>query len=127
MNFTFTFIKLFSFGLVLAAPLLLFLIAAIIVFGQIVGRRESWTRFDSLYWSFITATTVGYGDIRPLQKLSKTLSVIIAFLGLIMTGIIVAIALNTATIAFKQHADLEQIKTDFDNIKHQLKQENIND
>jgi len=86
------------------------------VLGQIVGRRESWSKFDSLYWSFITATTVGYGDIRPLQKLSKTLAVIIALLGLILTGIVVALALNAATTAFKENKDLNQVKHIVDEI-----------
>lgn len=117
MEFTFTFIKLFSYGIVLAMPLLLFFIIAIIVIGQIVGRRESWTGFDSIYWSFITATTVGYGDIRPLQKVSKTLSIIITFLGLIMTGIIVSIALHAATTAFKLHTDVEQVKSNVEKFR----------
>ena len=64
------------------------------------GARESWSRFDSFYWSFITATTVGYGDIRPLHKLSKTISVLIALTGMIFTGIIVALAINAASISF---------------------------
>jgi len=100
VQFTFQFIKYFYHGLELAAPLLIFLALLIIVMGQVVGQRESWSRFDSLYWSFITATTVGYGDIRPLYKLSKTISVLIALTGMIFTGIIVALAINAASISF---------------------------
>jgi voltage-gated potassium channel len=100
MEFTFQFIKYFYYGLDLAAPLLIFLALLIVVLGQVVGQRESWSRFDSLYWSFITATTVGYGDIRPLLKLSKTLSILIALTGMIFTGIIVALAINAASISF---------------------------
>ena len=81
----------------------------IIIVGQIVGRRESWTAFDSLYWSFITATTVGYGDIRPMQKISKLLSILIAFFGLIFTGIIVALAINSATASFKEQNDITAV------------------
>ncbi len=100
MEFTFQFIEYFYYGLNLAAPLLIFLALVIVLLGQIVGQRESWSRFDSLYWSFITATTVGYGDIRPLQKLSKTISILIALTGMIFTGIIVALAINAASISF---------------------------
>lgn len=117
MAFTLTFIKLFFYGISLAAPLLLFFIVAIIVIGQFVGRRESWTKFDSFYWSCITATTVGYGDIRPMQKLSKLLSIIIALFGLILTGIVVALAINAATVAFKEHNDLEHVITKIEKIK----------
>jgi len=69
--------------------------------------------FDGLYWSFITATTVGYGDIRPLKKISKALSVCIAFVGLMLTGIMIAVSLNSATIAFEKHVDsnaIEEVK-----------------
>ncbi len=100
MQFTFQFLKYFFYGLELAIPLLLFMVIIITTLGQIVGQRESWTRFDALYWSFITATTVGYGDIRPTQRLSRMLSILIAFIGLIFTGIVVALALNAASIAF---------------------------
>ena len=111
MEFTFKFVQLFVYGLELAAPLLLSLAVLITLLGQIVGARESWSRFDSLYWSFITATTVGYGDIRPLRKLSKILAVLIAFVGLIFTGIIVALAINAASIAFTSVNDGLDTKT----------------
>ncbi len=100
MEFTFRFVRIFFHGLELASPLLLSLALLITLLGQIVGFRESWGRFDSLYWAFITATTVGYGDIRPVARLSRTLSVLIALTGIIFTGIIVALAINAATITF---------------------------
>ena len=111
MEFTFKFVRLFYFGLELAAPLLLSLVMIIILLGQIVGLRESWGRFNSLYWAFITATTVGYGDIHPLKPASKILAVFTAFVGIIFTGIILALALNAASISFKSIYDVNEIKT----------------
>ena len=84
MDFTLiTFIKCFLLFLPLVAPIILFLVALVIILGQWVSYIEKWKKFDGLYWSFITATTVGYGDIRPLKKLSRVLAVIIAIIGLI--------------------------------------------
>jgi len=84
--------------------------------GQIVCRVEKWETFDGLYWSFITATTVGYGDIRPMKKVSKVLSVLIALLGMMFTGIIIAVTLNTTTVAVEKHGDekiIEKMKEEF--------------
>jgi hypothetical protein len=39
---------------------------------------------DIFYWSFVTATTVGYGDLRPVKNASKISAVLIAFLGLMV-------------------------------------------
>lgn len=117
MEFTFQFIKFFFYGLKLAAPLLISLALLIILLGQIVGARESWGRFDSLYWAFITATTVGYGDIRPMARLSKTFSVLIALTGIIFTGIMVALSLNAASIAFSSVNEGLEVKAKFEEMK----------
>lgn len=117
MEFTFQFIKFFFYGLKLAAPLLISLAIFITLLGQIVGARESWGRFDSLYWSFITATTVGYGDMPPLKRLSKTISILIALTGIIFTGIIVALALNAASISFKSLNDVIEIKAHIEELQ----------
>ena len=100
---TTTFFKEFLFGLWLTLPLLLSLAATIFVLGQIVGKKERWLPFDSFYWSFITATTVGYGDIRPINRSSRILSVVIALTGLTLGGILVAVAVHAATIALAAH------------------------
>jgi voltage-gated potassium channel len=96
---TVTFFKQFCIGLWLTFPLLLSLVLAITLLGRAVGRQEGWSRFDSFYWSFITATTVGYGDIRPAKRKSKVVAIIIAFLGLTLSGIVIAVAVEAATKA----------------------------
>jgi voltage-gated potassium channel len=64
---------------------------------------EGWSSFDSFYWSFITATTVGYGDLRPELRGSRILSILIALVGLTLTGILIAVAVHAATIALAAH------------------------
>lgn len=101
MYFTLEFIRMFCLGIYYAGPILLFLLLLIILLGQLTGRRECWTRIDALYYAFITATTVGYGDYRPESTLGKFLAIAIALLGLVFTGIIVALAVKAATVAFQ--------------------------
>ena len=96
---TITFLKEFGSGLWLTFPLLSTLAAVIIVLGQFIGKKEGWSPIDSFYWSFITATTVGYGDLRPTRNLSRMGAILIAFLGLLLSGIIIAIAVRAGTIA----------------------------
>lgn len=124
MDFTIGFIIAFSKVVYLLLPVMLFFIILIIILGQIVGRIEGWTRFNSFYWSFITALTVGYGDIHPITKASRLLSLLVALLGIMFTGIIVAITITTATHAFRQHGDIKALqeiregKLESQNISH---------
>ncbi len=103
MEVTADFLRLFLRGLYFTAPLLLIFLLIIVLIGQIVGRHEAWSKFDALYWSFITAITVGYGDFRPCKRLSKGLSILVALVGIIFTGIIVAVALHAAQTSFKKY------------------------
>ena len=99
----FKFLREFCLGLWLTSPMLLTLGLVITLIGQVVGKKEGWSRFDSFYWAFVTGTTVGYGDIRPQQKTSRILAILIALLGLTFTGILIAVAVHAATLALAAH------------------------
>jgi voltage-gated potassium channel len=110
MDYALTFLRYLFWGFKLASPVFLLLLVIIVSCGQIVGRRESWSRLDALYWSLITALTVGYGDFVPVKKISRCLSVLIAFCGIIFTGIVIAVAIKATTDALERHGDLVQIE-----------------
>ena len=103
MEFTFEFFNLLLKGLYLFSPILLFFSFVILLLGQIVGKGENWSRSDSLYWSFITGLTIGYGDYVPRKKMNKAFSVIVGLSGLMLTGIIVAITVHAATKSFETY------------------------
>jgi voltage-gated potassium channel len=100
---TITFLREFIYGLWLGLPLFLSLAVIIVGLGFVVGKKEGWSPFDSFYWSFVTATTVGYGDFRPVRRISRVIAIVIALLGLTMTGILVAVAVHAGTVALTAH------------------------
>ena len=110
MDFTLTFLHLLLLLLQVAAPIWMLFIMLIVVLGQVAGRLEQWHPLSTLYWSFITATTVGYGDIRPTKRWARFLAVVIAFNGLILFGWVASIAVTATTEASRLHADLEAIQ-----------------
>jgi Ion channel len=107
---TMTFLKEFGLGLWLSLPLSWSLATTVALLGLVVGRKEGWSRFDSVYWSFITATTVGYGDIRPVKRVSRIIAVVIALLGLTLTGISIAVGVHAATLALAAHDAVEKVR-----------------
>lgn len=110
MHFTISFLELFFLALVIVSPLLFFLSVIVITLGLIVTKIEKWNIFDGLYWALITATTVGYGDMRPSTKIAKAISTIIALIGIMFTGLIVAITVYAATASISKHIDIDVVK-----------------
>ena len=102
MEFTLLFLRVFFSDVLYAGPLLAFLLLLIVLIGSGIGRIEGWPLSDALYHAFINAATVGYGDFRPSRKRSKALAILLAFAGLVLTGMVVAIALHAADFAYGQ-------------------------
>jgi voltage-gated potassium channel len=44
-------------------------------------HNESFSSIPKVYWSIVTLTTVGYGDITPVSTLGKILASFIMILG----------------------------------------------
>ena len=110
MEFTLEFLRIFFLDLVYAGPLLISLLLLIGFIGYIIGRIEGWSLSDALYHAFINATTVGYGDFRPTRGRAKFLAILLAFVGLVFTGMVVAIALHAANDAFGQVYETSEFK-----------------
>ena len=108
--FDFTWVFLENLGGLLFDGLPLFIGLSLIVsaFSVVAGVKEQWSIPDSFYFGFITALTVGYGDMRPTTGLGRFLAVIIALFGLITTGLIVAVAVEAGNMAYDQ---LEAVAT----------------
>jgi len=102
MGFTVDFLAILA-GLIWdAGPLFLGLGVIITALAIAAGRLEGWSIGDSLYYGFVTATTVGYGDMTPGTGRGKFYAIVLAIIGLLFTGIMVALAVEASGIAFDQ-------------------------
>jgi voltage-gated potassium channel len=111
LEFTITFLKTFYLAIKLGAPLLLIIVVSILILGLIVGRIEKWKPGEAIYWSCVTATTVGYGDFRPARGFSRFLAILIAVHGLIIFAILGSVAVQATLIAAETHIDLRAIRS----------------
>ena len=100
---TIAFLRLFLWAIIQLLPLILPLIATMVVLGQIAARVEGWSKVDALYWTFVTSTTLGYGDITPRKKASRFAAFGIVVIGLMLTGVLVATVVSTLGVAFNAH------------------------
>ncbi len=82
--------------------ILLGLFLIITVLGIVIAGQESINIWDGIYFAFISAYTVGYGDIVPTKALTKFLAAfILPLLGMIFTGIMVAAAMQAIARLYK--------------------------
>ena len=62
---------------------------------------------SSIYFAFITAFTIGYGDITPVTTLGRIVAVFTGLVGTIFVGLIVAINTRALRETVKQTDSLE--------------------
>jgi voltage-gated potassium channel len=63
---------------------------------------------DSLYFAFVTAFTIGYGDIAPVTAGGRIVSLLVGLLGLVFTGLVVAIATRSLALTFADIGNRER-------------------
>ncbi len=71
---------------------------------MIQGIRKSITFEEALYFSTVTITTVGYGDITPASKVNRFLSATEAFLGMTLNVALLGYVLSTSKSS-NEHQD----------------------
>ena len=62
--------------------------------GLLIGYIERWRIEDALYFTFVTGLTIGYGDLTPRHVVSRLLSVMIGFAGIVLTGLVAAVSVE---------------------------------
>lgn len=75
-------------------PIVSGVILVMIVAGLIVGSIEGWSVGESLYFTFVTGLTIGYGDFVPKHFLTRLLAVLIGFSGIVLTGLVAAVSVQ---------------------------------
>lgn len=75
-------------------PIISGVLLAMVAVGLIIGSIEGWSVDESLYFTFVTGLTIGYGDFAPQHFMTRILAVLIGFSGIILTGLVAAVSVQ---------------------------------
>ena len=75
--------------------------ALILGIAVVIRHLEKMPFGESLYFSFVTGLTIGYGDIVVKTPFARLLAVLLGLIGIIFTGIMVAAALRAVEKSLK--------------------------
>ena len=85
---------------------------------------ENWTYVDSFYFSAMTITTIGYGDLYPSHDLSKVITVFYAFFGVALVLYLLGVMARwyiERSAQFEEH-EIKKLKRIL--YKHETRKEN---
>ena len=86
--------------------MVMLLLAGMVFYHQV----EGWTWLDALYFSVITLSTVGYGDMSPTTSVSKIFTMVYILLGLSIFASFASMLIHERAEIQKQRADKKQQK-----------------
>ncbi len=86
------FLRYFAIYIWVVRKVLLSLVLLVTLGAVLISFVEKISIGHSIYLSFITAFTIGYGDITPATTIGRILCVLIGLVGIIFTGLVVAVS-----------------------------------
>ncbi|MBU9728301.1 potassium channel family protein [Diplocloster modestus] len=103
---------------------MLILTSVLITIGGIaIHYVEDMDFFDGIWWSFVTTTTVGYGDISPSTPLGRLIAMVLMLVGI---GLIGSLTSTITSYFFTRNNQTQSVKDELiANIKQRL--DNVND
>ena len=75
------------------------LVAVQLMLGAFVSVLQGWPLGDALYFTFVTAFTIGYGDLVPKGFLARLIAMIMGLTGVLLTGLIAAVGVRALQVA----------------------------
>src|SRR5258707_13555081 len=92
------FVELFRL-LRVVSPMLSGVLFAMVGPGLLIGHIEGWRIADTLYFTFVTGLTIGYGGMTPRHVVWRLLPVMIGFAGIVLTALVPAVTLGAPPCA----------------------------
>jgi hypothetical protein len=86
------FVRHFFSILMMVRHVLIARLALMAMGAGLISIGEGMNYWEALYLTLITGLTVGYGDVAPTTVLGRIVGVLIALIGLVFFGIVVAVA-----------------------------------
>jgi hypothetical protein len=73
--------------------------------GIVIGILEDWSILEAIYFAFVSGLTIGYGDFAPTLPLARVLAIGIGLTGVLLVGLIVALAVRALESVSKRHRE----------------------
>jgi len=86
-------------------PILSGILAVMVGSGLAIWRIEDWRIDEALYFTFVTGLTIGYGDFTPKHVSARVLALVIGFAGIVLTGLVAAVAVKALTATERGSAE----------------------
>ncbi len=91
--------------------LLLFVLFLLFGATYFYYKLEGWSMVDALYFSVMTMSTIGYGDLVPSSNLSKLFTIVYAFLSI---GAFAALVTKIVALTLELRTGVRKVSNDKD-------------
>jgi len=90
-------------------PIFSGVLVVIVGSGALAGWIEGWQLGDTLYFTFVTGLTIGYGDLVPKQTIARVLALVIGLCGIVLTGLVAAASVQALHSADPDRSNSDKV------------------